>query len=128
MQKVDNVFVTAGTNYSRFSEFKNGVPTLKWLYKTLQNSQKSTLHITTVPYRYDRPEMNNFIYDKHKFLFELSLQYNLKLNDINLFLTKVDYTEHGLHLNTKGKHKLSNIFAEYLKNNSDFFRSSTSTE
>lgn len=122
LQKVDNVFVTAGTNDSSFSEFKNGV------YKTLQNCQKSTLHITTVPYRFDKPEINNFIYDKNKFLFDLSLQYNFKLIDINLFLTKTDYTEHGLHLNTKGKHKLSNIFAEYLKNNSDFFRSSTSTE
>lgn len=114
--KYDNVFITAGTNDTNMQNFKKSV------YNLLSSCQSVNLHINTIPYRYDRPELNDFIYEKNKFLFDLSLIYKFKLIDVNLFLNRGDYTKHGLHFNRGGKDKLCYIFVEFLKNNKDFFQ------
>lgn len=114
----DNVFITAGTNDDNIETFKESV------YDLLSSCPSVNLHITTVPYRYDRPGLNSFIFEKNKFLFDLSSNFKFKLIDINLFLDRADYTKHGLHFNRRGKFIIADVISEFLKSNKKFFLNS----
>lgn len=104
----DVVIVLGGTN-----DFTDGRISKSILKKILFVSKYTNVIMNNVPYRYDSPGKNKFIYNFNKYLYNATENFkncqrtqNIILNDINGFLIPKDYTQRGLHLNAGGKKKL----------------------
>lgn len=106
----DNVIILAGANNitesfeSIFEHLKENLITL---------ASKVTLSIITIPYRHDKPLLNNNIKKANDELEIVSVQVNAHLISCGYF-DRALYTTHGLHLNKRGKIHLSNIIINSL--------------
>lgn len=108
--KNDAVVIMAGTNDSNLAFFETSVKNI------MEICAKTNLFLCTIPYRYDKPILNNLIFEMNKLLYDLSSIYNFKVIDLNIFLKPADYTKYGLHLNICGKYKIGDVIAQFLNN------------
>lgn len=115
--KDDYIIITAGVNDTELNIFKDSV------LATLNACFHTNILINTIPYRYDNLRSNSFIFSKNKFLFDLSMEYKFRVIDINMFLSSEHYTRYGLHLNVKGKVKISEIIIQFLDSSINFYTS-----
>ncbi|XP_049946957.1 uncharacterized protein LOC126457569 [Schistocerca serialis cubense] len=108
----DAVIILAGINDIR--KKNNFIPDLEKLTAALDHTK---LLLCTVPYCYDKPEVNETVYRFNEYIMNLSSNFvNVKVIDVNLFLQRPDYTNHGLHLNKTGKLRLCRNIASSVSN------------
>lgn len=109
----DHVVVFAGTNDERIQyAFRKHVEYVR------QCCQKTNLWLMTIPYRHDDVSLNNSIRDANAWIshcFGNGLFSNLRIFDINQYLSRASYTRHGLHLNNRSKRDICQRFAELIK-------------
>lgn len=99
-QSSDFVFVLGGTN-DKYRNFP-----LKKVREIIKSTTHTNVVIGAVPYRYDKPLLNNNIFEVNLKIFELiqkSRSMHACFLDVNSFLLEKHYTKHGLHLKGSGK-------------------------
>lgn len=106
--KSDHVIITAGSNDFKFDTFIEAVQNV------IEICAHTNLLINSIPYRYDKPSANRFIYKQNSHILNMSQEYNFKFNDLNIFLRRNDYTKHGLHFNGKGKVIMASTSLQYV--------------
>lgn len=117
LSKNDNVIIIAGTNNINNKKY----PSFKHIVDIMRLCTKTRLAISTVPYRYDFPYLNKYIFKFNKKLVETVRNFNLWTNedvdiiDINHGCSRRHYTVHGLHFNAKGKTKIADTLVNYIK-------------
>lgn len=98
--KKDIVFIMAGNNDVPFF-------TPKQLDQELEKLSciglKTNLIISSIPYKFHSPKFNVNIFASNQYLLGRSLVHNYYYFECNFFLSRDMYTEHGLHLNLRGK-------------------------
>lgn len=107
----DVVVIIGGTNSIEVDQ----VSTCKMIEDNIINLSHTNVVLTTVPYRYDKPQDNARIYNLNKKMYGLVEKHSeVSFIPINNLLTREHYTQHGLHLNRKGKELLSNLIALHV--------------
>lgn len=107
----DAVFIMSGTNDIKIQQ--DGTVTTD-LYRVerecmLSQSKHLNMFIIAVPHRFDKEVINPHVDNYNNWLEELCRKNNIPFININDALSREDFTNHGLHLNGKGKEKLSSI-------------------
>lgn len=112
LNKNDHLLVIAGTNNI---ETTSRAILLKDIQNLISNSQHTNLILASIPMRHDAPELDIKITQINSEIEKLAQNYedNLTLLPLHL-LPRHLYTNHGLHLNKKGKLKLSEMVTTIL--------------
>lgn len=111
--KNDVVVIIAGSN----DAIKGATIDSAILNETINNCKNTNLIIVTIPYWENRPVLNRFSYNINLALYnKLRNNHDVKLIDINAIVKSSDFTLHGLHLNKRGKFKLSKVLIETVIN------------
>lgn len=118
LSKEDYVIIIAGTN--DMNDKEPGQLTIReGLNYLLGTNIRTNIIINSIPYRYDSPHLNDRIYFVNSCITSRLRKYkgatNLIYGEINLFLHRKHYTNHGLHLNKKGKHILSGAIIDTIR-------------
>lgn len=113
----DYLYVQAGTNDISCCYDSEGIGALLRLYRDIMERTRHTnIVISTIPYRFDRPEYNAMIEYINMEVYNIASNYShVAMFTINNILCRRFYTWHGLHLNRMGK----NIVCQHLV---DYFR------
>lgn len=82
---------------------------------TSELTHVNVLH-TTLFYRYDKPELNNCIFEINKDVCRVVDGSLAQIIDVNKFLSRDLFTRHGLHLLRKGKKRICQQMAFCIKN------------
>lgn len=100
----DYVIVMAGTNDS-----SSDYDIWDALELTFRSCSKTNLCLVEIPYRYDNPSLNPRINDVNRCIFNMygrRIFSNVQIFDINKYVSRFDYTRHGLHFLPKSKKKI----------------------
>lgn len=85
----------------------------------LNKSRNTNIVVIPVPYRYDKPLMNGNIQKTNEALINsVKNESHVKYIDL-LNFERSEYTNHGLHLNKKGKIHLCSLIANIIKGNNE---------
>lgn len=120
MTKKDFCIFIGGTNdILEKNESFNIENIISKLENTIQEFSNSNILMSGIPFRYDKPQLNNQIYQINKSIKGLTLKYDYA-SYINLQgLNRNCYTHHGLHFNEHGKTryatKITQLICEKLK-------------
>ena len=109
LKKDDAVFIVGGTNDISSQNFTPNFD----LSPVDIISKKCNVVIGEIPYRYDRMNLNNNIYNTNCFLYSNSM--NIRKLEFSS-LSRSSYTKHGLHLNLQGKHIIARQMKDILQN------------
>lgn len=72
----------------------------------------------SVPYWHGQQDLNQFIYKINCLLYNsVSTCEYVNFIDVNSIIINTDYTQHGLHLNGRGKHKIFNHILSFIQHN-----------
>lgn len=105
----DHVVVMAGTN-----DMKKGELTTFDLTSLEKLSEKTNITVVEVPFRYDDKRLNTTIRKNNNILETQAKKAGINFFKLN-FLERSCYTQHGLHLNNRGKTKLCNMLGDYIR-------------
>jgi len=109
LTKNDAGVLICGTN--DITEHTNADNIVRKIEDKVSKCSHTNILLLKIPYRYDKPWLNNKIrYINHK-LQDLTIYPFITLVNLNILRRNL-YTEHGLHLNTFGKQKLSSLICE----------------
>jgi len=112
--KSDTVIVMGGTNDISTNEANIG---LKHLGQSVNSRQNSNVMNVSAPRRHDLQETS--CVNKEIVVFNRKLHKVVKTADnakvIQVNLSRIDFTLHGLHLNISGKEKMSELIRENIK-------------
>lgn len=115
--KDDFLVVLAGTNDMNRNE-PGQLTVGQGINHLISIGTKTNVIISSIPYRYDVPYLNDNISFVNMGIAKKIRSYEGKLNivyeDINLALQRTSYTTHGLHLNKRGKHILCQNIANII--------------
>lgn len=83
--------------------------------KTIQCCSNTNVIVSAIPYRYDLPHLNRKIYYINSYLQKLCDKYsNTHFLSLDA-LKRYHYTNHGIHLNSSGKLKMSTTIVTLMK-------------
>lgn len=118
LTKNDFILVIGGTNdIERNFAPQNFVNDIEDKLKLLSHTN---VILSNIPFRYDKPWLNQTIRDTNRKMKILTEKYSfLNLVSLNC-LTKVNYTKRGLHLNHIGKSKISKVITNLIEEPKQF--------
>ncbi|KAG8245116.1 SUMO1 sentrin specific peptidase 8, partial [Homalodisca vitripennis] len=97
--KNDVIVIVGGTNSIDNEEKKIE----QLLISLLKKTSETNVVLTTIPHRYDQPQINQKIQNENKKIYKIAENQKISFIPINILLTREQYTKHGLHLNKQGK-------------------------
>lgn len=111
--KKDYILIIGGSN----NYYKQSAKLINEYKKVIDNCNHTNVIFCTIPFNYCKNStVNNAIQFINSSLLKLNTQStNSKFIDINLYLGRNAFTKHGLHLNTKGKNILCDIFKQNIE-------------
>lgn len=116
LKKTDVLVIIAGTNDVERKDVQEIIQVIK---SSLLKCSRKPVILATIPYRYDKPFLNNKIAKINKTLSSISYNYpEVTVLDMNSNINKQHFTRYGLHLNLKGKKVMINRLQDLLEINS----------
>lgn len=110
--KNDYIFILGGANDIPFLSPVR----LESIFRSLCNlSQSTNLIFSSVPYRFDTAKFNLNIFATNSSILKLCSTYKMYYLECNFFLSRDNFTRHGLHFNMGGKHYLCRIISNFIE-------------
>jgi hypothetical protein len=117
LKENDYLLIIGGTNNFNPHIKSSNDEIINVVKKKLNNLKKTKIILCGIPFRYDIPHLNHKISQTNFSLKKLSKQYtNVSYIGYKNF-DRSCYTTHGLHLNFKGKCKLTNLIKSVITSN-----------
>lgn len=122
LSKEDFLLVIAGTNNVESTGVRRLMEDVSCL---IQNSTHTNLLLATLPMRHDQPHLDSKISHINSEIEKLAKNNQIELLPLHLFPRHL-YTNHGMHLNKKGKAKVADMVTKLLARTTNTKPTSTS--
>lgn len=110
--KNDYIFILGGANDIPFLSPVR----LESIFRSLCNlSQSTNIIFSSVPYRFDTAKFNLNIFATNSSILKLCSTYKMYYLECNFFLSRDNFTRHGLHFNMGGKQYLCRIISNFIE-------------
>ena len=113
----DSVIILGGTNDVQNMNAQADIDSV--INKVSPLSKKMNIIVSAIPDRFDRPELNKTIREMNEYMYIKMKKYEesstFKFDFLSQSLNSQCFTNHGLHLNHRGKFLLCDRFASLVK-------------